>query len=113
MRPISPAQQGLLDALLAHDFEGADALRVQAANVAVRQGCTCGCGTIDLIPQGNRLPLSSASSPVPCEGLLVDETGADIGGLILFVRDGLLSSLEVYSYQDPLPLPDLDQVIWQ
>ncbi|HEU4946745.1 MAG TPA: hypothetical protein VFT31_06295 [Kribbella sp.] len=37
----------------------------------------------------------------------------DIGGLLLFVKDGLLSSLEVDSYDEPLPLPEPRQVIWE
>lgn len=37
----------------------------------------------------------------------------DIGGVLLFLKDGLLSSLEVYSYDEPLPLPEPHQVIWK
>jgi hypothetical protein len=33
--------------------------------------------------------------------------------VLLFLRNGLLQSLEVYSYGDPLPMPALDQVRWE
>jgi hypothetical protein len=56
---------------------------------------------------------STARSPVEVEGRVLDADAEDIGGLLLFLEEGLLSSLEVYSHFDPLPLPELSQVIWQ
>jgi len=39
--------------------------------------------------------------------IVIDSNGEDVGGLILFVRAGLLDDLEVYSFgPDPLALPD-------
>ncbi|CAM3964370.1 hypothetical protein TSOC111612_23420 [Tsukamurella ocularis] len=35
-----------------------------------------------------------------------------LGGAIVFLLDGYLSSLEVYSYGAPLELPALDDVVW-
>lgn len=45
------------------------------------------------------------------EGRILDANGEDIGGLLLFVEAGLLGSLEVYSYEGPLPLPAPDRVL--
>ncbi len=36
--------------------------------------------------------------------------GDEVGGLLLFIRHGLLESLEVYSYDEPLPLPLIGDV---
>ncbi len=65
----------------------------------------CGSGTIELIPRGDDLPRSDAGSPVPVEAQVLDAQGNEVGGLLLFVRDALLDSLEVYSHDEPLPLP--------
>lgn len=112
LSPLTIDERRLLDGLLAHDFPGVDELRVQARVVHARKGCTCGCGTIDLVPMGNDPPRSEATSPVPTEGTVLDTSGVDIGGLLLFLTDGLLGSLEVYAYNEPLPLPMIDNVRW-
>ena len=105
-------EREVLDALLSHVFLGVDELRAQARQASASPGCTCGCGTIDLhVPDDS--PRSSASSPVPVEGTVVGADGEPIGGLLLFVEDGRLSSLEVYSLvDDPLPMPLRERVRW-
>ena len=108
-RPLSVNEQALVDALLAPDFPGVEPLRQQAMALLAQPGCRCGCGTIDLLPQGD-VPRSTTRSPVPSEGRLRSVTGDGIGGLLLFLEHGLLTSLEVYSYAEPLPLPLLEQV---
>lgn len=102
----------MLDGLLAHDFRGVEELRLQARDALAKKGCSCGCGTIDFVVLGSQ-PTSEAASPVPIEGRVRGAYGEDVGGLLLFVTDGLLGSLEVYSYDEPLPLPRLDQVTWE
>jgi hypothetical protein len=111
--PLLEEERALLDALLAHDFAGVQALREQAQHVWAKRGCECGCGTIDLVPDGMAVPRSEATSPVPVEGVVYDGDGGEAGGLILFVRDGMLLSLEIYSHSDPLPLPRLEEVTWR
>jgi hypothetical protein len=103
----------LLDDLLAHDFAGVEPLREQARNVLASRGCDCGCGTINLTPQDQDTPRSTSTSPVEVEGGVLGADGEDIGGLLLFLKDGLLSSLEVCSYDEPLPLHEPRQVIWE
>jgi hypothetical protein len=51
-------------------------------------------------------------NPVHVSPAVVDERGEVIGSLIVFVRNGMLASLEVVSYVDPLPLPALDRLDW-
>jgi hypothetical protein len=110
--PLTVDERQLLEGFLAHEFPGVEALRAQAAEVHARKGCDCGCGTIDVIPIGAELPRSDATSPVRVEGIVLDADGAEVGGLLLFVTDGLLASLEVYAYDQPLPLPTIDRVRW-
>ena len=108
-RRLSHVERSLLDDLLAHDFAGVEPLREQAGNVLASRGCECGCGTINLTPQEQDARRSSSSSPAEVEGRVLGADGEDIGGLLLFLKDGLLSSLEVYSYDEPLPLPELSR----
>jgi len=49
---------------------------------------------------------------VPAEGQVFDSAGNGLGGLLLFLQDGFLASLEVYSNDEPLPLPALETVRW-
>jgi hypothetical protein len=108
-RPLSPNEQALVDTLLAPAFAGVEALREQAKALLARPGCTGGCGTIDLLPQGDP-PRTAAESPAPSEGRVRNAAGEEVGGLLLLIRHGLLESLEVYSYDEPLPLPLLADV---
>ncbi len=55
---------------------------------------------------------STAASPIPSGGIVLDSAGDEVGGLILFLDAGHLSYMEVYSYFDPLPLPPAEQVQW-
>jgi hypothetical protein len=112
-RRLSQGERALLDDLLAHDFAGVEPLREQARNVLATRGCECGCGTINLTPQDQDAPRSTSSSPAEAEGRVLGADGEAIGGLLLFLKDGLLSSLEVYSYDEPLPLPEPRRVIWE
>lgn len=49
-RPLTQREQSVLEALLAVDFEGAENLRHQVANIVVVGMCSCGCPTIDFQP---------------------------------------------------------------
>jgi hypothetical protein len=111
--PLSAAERALLDALLAHEFPGVRQLREQALHVRAKRGCECGCGTIEFVSDGTSSPRSAVSSPAPVEGLVYDTDGDEIGGLILFLKGGMLQSLEIYSYDQPLPLPSIDRVTWR
>lgn len=108
-RPLTSAERRLLDALLAHDFPGVEQLRLQAHHITAYPSCKCGCGSIGFEhPDGVR-PGPSGLGPLetPLNPIVVDSNGEDVGGLILFVRAGLLDDLEVYSFgPDPLALPD-------
>jgi hypothetical protein len=110
---MTRAESELLEAFLAHDFPGVEALRAQIPGLIAKRGCKCGCGTIDLIPQGEHLPKSSVRDLLPVSGHVRDENGDAVGGVIIFVDDGLLSTLEVYWYDQPIQLPRVENVDWQ
>ena len=74
-------------------------------------GCTCGCGTLDLHVD-DAAPVAAVAESVPVEGTVLAADGTVAGGLLLSVHDGRLSCLEVYSFDDPLPLPDPERVRW-
>jgi hypothetical protein len=98
-RPLTTTERALLDALLDPEFEGVAELRVQAGSASASTGCECGCVTIDLhVPDG--LPVSSAASPAPLEGTVVDAEGEPIGGVLIFVEHGRLAGLEVYALDE-------------
>jgi hypothetical protein len=109
---LTADERSLLDALLAQNFPGVEALRLQAESVEAKRGCQCGCGTIALVVTRDQLPRSDASSPVPAEGEVFDSAGNGVGGLLLFLHDGFLASLEIYSNAEPLPLPAPETVRW-
>ena len=111
-RPLTGTERALLDALLEHEFPGVEELRAQVSLATASPGCECGCGTIDLhVPDGS--PPSTAESPAPVEGTVVDAAGEPVGGLLLFLEEGRLAGLEVHAFDDePLPLPPVGQVRW-
>jgi hypothetical protein len=110
--PLSEDERALLDGFLAHDFLGVEELREQAPHVMAEKGCDCGCGTISFVLDASPMPHSASRSPVPVDGYVRAADGEEVGGLILFLDEGMLAALEVYSYDDPLPLPSPEQVRW-
>lgn len=100
-------------ALLGHaEFDGRDGLLEQIDTARVVGRCGCGCATVDLEVTGP--PVTEAvSSPLPNEANVIGPDGKEIGGVLVFVKNGKLSTLEVYSYTErpisPLPsVSDLD-----
>lgn len=111
-RAITASEAVLLAAAVDGDWEGAEELRSQLPGLLARSGCSCGCGSIELRPRQGRAA-RTASGPTPREGTVLDETGEVVGGLLLFLRNGFLQSLEVFSYGAPLPMPAPDRVGWE
>jgi hypothetical protein len=85
----------------------ADHLLSQLDGLRVRPGCPCGCGTLDLEPAGGRSQNNNFPiTPMPGSIDVIDTSGEVVGGIILFVDGGQLSTLEIYSFDDqPLQLP--------
>ena len=112
--PLSHSERELIELLLPREYPDDGSLRVQLDVVLAYPSCNCGCGSIGFQhagglrpgPSGLNRQATGSASPV-----VIDDDGNDVGGLILFTRQGLLDDLEVYSYgPEPLPLPDARHV---
>ena len=97
-RRLASEERALLEFLLSAEFFGREELRAQLPRVEVTGTCECGCGTVDLTVKGQ------AARAICREPIPVEARGAGLD-VLLFVRDGLLSSLEIVSYGDARPLP--------
>lgn len=96
-RQLAPKERELLDFLLSGEFPGNGTLREQAKVVEAIGECDCGCGTLHLIvPQTMARAAIRRHIPVEAHG-----KGLEV---LLFVRDGLLSSLEIVDYGDNRPI---------
>jgi hypothetical protein len=104
----------LLDLLIPREYPAVDTLRAQLDDVLAYPGCDCGCGSIGSEHAGGVRPGLSGLAPLATglgHAVVLDEDGSDVGGLILFTRQGLLDDLEVYSYGPaPLPLPEAGHI---
>ncbi|HEY6470305.1 MAG TPA: hypothetical protein VI434_11100 [Candidatus Dormibacteraeota bacterium] len=109
-RPLSDTERGVLESLLAQDFDGAVALRSQLPHANVVGACTCGCVTVALaVDKETAEPAAIGGRLIRAEATILDDMNEPIGGVIVFLRDGYLSMLEAYSYGDPIsawPEPD-------
>lgn len=107
-RDLTPNERDLLAAALSVEgLDASDALRSQAATARASSSCGCGCGSIYLIVDRDASErVESLEEGVIVEGVVIDEAGQPVGGLLLFQDDGWLNNLEVYSTGDtPLALP--------
>lgn len=112
-RRMTQAERDVLTEMLSRDFAGAAQLRAQLAIAKVESSCSCGCGSIGFVFDSSAdVPLSEAPNPVPVHTTLLGEDGAEIGGLVLLVRDGLLCEADVFTFFEPLPWPELTAIRW-
>ncbi len=100
-RSITEVEVSAIGAVLSVDFDGVDQLREQISAISsVRSSCECGCGTISLDVDRQRAPASTfQGSQAPVEALFspVEDGAEHSAGLLLWIRDGYLDELEVYS----------------
>jgi hypothetical protein len=109
-RRLRPEERATILALLGHaDFEGRDELLAQVDETLVVGRCGCGCATVELA-RGEAARGDDPARPIPNEGTVLGPDGEPIGGLLLFVAEGGLAELEVYSFaEEPIsvfPPPD-------
>src|SRR5579862_4819294 len=92
-RPLSAREQELLDLLLAEEFPGVEALRLQARSLHVR-GLHEGLPTVVLLEVADpNAPRAQVAQIIPVEARV---RGAEPPQeLLLFVKEGLLESLEL------------------
>jgi hypothetical protein len=107
-RPLTGQERTLLAWLIQNGNGNSEELMAQLAEARVVSRCGCGCPTIDLAIGTKSEPTRGGSSIVADVSGKSPE-GYDVG-VILHVREGLLSELEVYPSVDvgpfSLPVPD-------
>jgi hypothetical protein len=110
-RPLTDRERQLLAAMLDCVAEPeASVLRAQLDVALARPGCPCGCGSIDIVLASDNTTRSvRTGAGVLVEGDVLDERGQAVGGLMLFLNDGMLHDVEVWSVGDPLDLPSIDR----
>jgi hypothetical protein len=108
-RPLLPEERHTLLAVLTHaDFDGRDALLAQVGGARVVGYCGCGCASINLSVDRQTPAAPRTRSPIPNEAQVLDDVGEPAGGVLVFLDDGYLALLEIYSYGNPLsPFPPL------
>ena len=108
-RPLNERERAILELLLEREFPGRDELRVQAASaMTAGPSCTCGCPSFSLQPDRS-LPPAPVTERMPTDAHGTDPGGNQIG-VLLFVDDGYLSEVEIYSLAGDgfAGLPDRD-----
>jgi hypothetical protein len=114
-RPLLPEER---DALLL-SFESLDeptraALRAQVAAVTVSgYDCACPCATVGLVVDKTKAPPAPVRETPFGDVSINDPDGEPIGGVLISIADGCyLSSIEIYSYGEPLsPIPPREQLV--
>lgn len=104
-RPLNPEERALCEWLIAHGSHEAAKYAAQLDRVTVVGRCTCGCPTVDLAVDGK-----STSGASEIIGDAVGDSGGVPVGVVLHCRQGQLSELEVYPFDDQkgsFPLPTL------
>jgi hypothetical protein len=109
-RPLLAEERATLLALLNHAyFEGRDELVEQVDSARADGYCGCGCATVGLTVDRAAPSAGKSYHKIPAD--ILDASGELIGGVLVFVDDGYLSSLEVFTYYEPIsPLPPLDRL---
>ena len=98
-RPLTHEERDALGFLLTADFPGVEELRGQAPFAEAVGRCACGCATIGLKVDPTRAGAATVVERVPVSAS--SKSGSE--GLLLFVDDGYLSCLEIYSIEDETP----------
>jgi hypothetical protein len=104
-RPLNAEEAALLRWLIAHGTSEAPRYADQIDRVRVVSECTCGCPTIDLALDDQPRATEGGSQIISD---VVGKTPEGVGaGVILHVRGGALSELEVYAHgaETPSTLP--------
>lgn len=95
-RPLSDGECRLLTWLLEHGASGATEYLSQIPAVRVIGQCSCGCPSLDLAVSGKH---GTGGSTIVAEFCGTTPEGAFVG-VMVHVREDLLSELEAYSLSD-------------
>ncbi|HSY69582.1 MAG TPA: hypothetical protein VK813_13115 [Edaphobacter sp.] len=108
-RAITLQEDGLIRWLLDHSDVDPELFNSQLSDVTVASKCNCGCPTIYFAYRGE--PVTRKGEHLISDYLATVE-GQEVG-VMLFERDGYLSSLEVYSCagaDKPFGLPEIESL---
>lgn len=113
-RPLDTNERAVLDSLLSLDTSNAAVLREKLDDALVLPGCECGCGSLDFVVDSHTGIKSADRARIhPVEGEVLNDDGAVVGGLLLFVAGDRLDHIDVYSLaEQPLLMPDPEHVRW-
>ena len=98
-RPLTGREAETLEFMLSAAFPGDEVLREQASRAHVIEQCTCGCATIDLGLERDA-PVAPEIQGAPLVQTRARDMDEHPVALMLFVRDGRLSSLEIVWYDE-------------
>lgn len=89
-----------------------DAFMAQVPSARVRGYCGCGCATVDLLILDPDAPRARYGHPPFGEVAVLDDEGAAIGTVSVFVVGGLLHTIELLDNGDgPIsPMPPLERL---
>jgi hypothetical protein len=94
-RPVTSQERSLLTWLIEHCPRYTKTLLAQLESVEARSSCSCGCPSIQFRLPSERPAVSSLQEILAD---FIGTSGQYTVGLILFARAGVLSELEVYSF---------------
>jgi hypothetical protein len=106
-RPITQQERHLIKWLLEHGVHGSEQFVSQLDSLSVIWKCRCGCPTVNFALHGESVV--SDNEHILADYLAIAD-GQDVG-VILFQKEGRLSSLEVYSRagtDKPFGLPEIE-----
>ena len=110
-RSLSTEERILLEWLLANGSSESKEYSSQIGSLRVVSRCTCGCPSIDLA-LGDRQHRKTGPSTLVADFVGKTPEGVDVG-VIVHVREGEISELEVYPISDaksPFSLPTSDSL---
>lgn len=111
---LEPLEAAVLEKFLEGDFSGLVALRAQLAHLSVKSRELTGVGfftDFEIAPGAVPVPLGRGISPL--RGVEATIEGLTHGaGFLLFVKDGFLSMLEGFSYDDCWPSEIKSFSVW-
>jgi hypothetical protein len=107
-RAMREVERRLLDAFSAGDHPALDALRAQLARATVVSREYTGVGAFFALAIPDGMPRVSAARWVIADIHLRHPQLAHDGGAVLFIENGLATTLEVFSFDEPWPAADDD-----
>lgn len=114
-RTLLPEERATLLAVLNDaDFPGRAALLAQAATAYVTGYCSCPCASVALAVDRTLAPAEHSTSPLGTSPTVRDADGEPIGGVLIFLDDGYLAYLEIYTWTgSPIsPFPPTSRLLF-